>query len=186
MSQPALATAAFLDRILALLAPLFLAATGGDIEAARDAVRSTLASYQIRTDAELRLVALVIAFGFGALDALGKAASPELSLNQVMRLRSNATALSRAGHQNQAVLDRLRKQSPVAEPHPAEPDLPTSAETEDLITFARHIMQAGPRHASPLSRQQRRAAERAAEKARRQQEYQGRRAALLDPDMTRQ
>ena len=72
-----------------------------------DAVRASLASSHARTDAELRLAALVIAFGFGALDALGKAVDPELSLNQVLRLRSNATALSRAGHQNQAVLNTM-------------------------------------------------------------------------------
>jgi hypothetical protein len=181
MSQPTpptTITAAFLDKILTLLAPLFLAATGGDIEAARDAVRSTLASYHARSDTELRLVALIIAFGFGALDALGKAVSPDLSLNQILRLRSNATALSRAGHQNQALLDKLRKHDD-ATPPPADPDLPTSAETEDLISFARSVMQARTQQAAPLSRQQRRAAERAAEKTKRQQDYQARRAALL-------
>jgi hypothetical protein len=181
MSQPAAITAAFLDRILTLLAPLFLAATGGDMVAARDAVRSTLASYHARTDAELRLAALVIAFGFGALDALGKAVDPDLSLNQVLRLRGNATALSRASHQNQAVLDRLHKVGP-AEPAPepgAEPDLPASVETQDLVSFTRAIAPARTQPPAPLTRQQRRAAERADEKAKRQQDYQVRRAALL-------
>jgi hypothetical protein len=178
--QPATITAAFLDKLLTLLAPLFLTATGGNVEAARDAVRSTLASYHARTDTELRLIALIIAFGFGALDALGKAAGPDLSLNQVMRLRSNATSLSRAGHQNQAVLDKLRQQGsaePAPDPEPAEPDLPATAETEDLISFARSVMQAATRPAAALSRQQRRAAERAAEKARRQQDFQRRHTA---------
>ncbi|HEX3574708.1 MAG TPA: hypothetical protein VHU42_08925 [Rhodopila sp.] len=189
MSQPAAITAAFLDKILTLLAPLFLAATGGDMAAARDAVRSTLANSHARTDAELRLTALVIAFGFGALDALGKAVDPDLSVNQVLRLRTNATALSRASHQNQAVLDRMHKAEP-AEPAPepelAEPDLPASIETEDLVSFTRAIAPARTQPPAPLTRQQRRAAERADEKAKRQHDYQVRRAALLGLEATRQ
>lgn len=188
MSHPVAVTAAFLNRILGLLAPLFLAATGGDLAAAREAVRDMLDGYEIRNDNELRLVALTIAFGFGALDALGQAANPELSLNQIMRLRSNATALSRAGHQNQAVLDKLHKQTESEtppEPDPAEPLLPSGSEAADLIAFARAAMQAQPRtpaqttttQPAPQSRQQRRAAERQAEKARRRQEYEGQRRA---------
>jgi hypothetical protein len=178
MSQPATITAAFLDRILTLLAPLFLAATDGDLTAARAAVRSTLASYHARNDTELRLVALTVAFGFGALDALGRAADPELSLTQVLRLRGNAAALSRASHQNQRILDKLRGQNAAPEPQaePAEPSLPDSAETENLITFARSVIHT--QSAAPFSRQQRRAAERAEEKARRQQAFQARRTAL--------
>jgi hypothetical protein len=188
---PVTITAVFLDKILTLLAPLFLAATGGDVSLAREAVRATLAGYNARTDDEVRLAALVVAFGFGALDALGQAANPDLSLNQVMRLRSNATALSRAGHQNQAVLDKVRKQAsaePAPEPEPAapelpasieppvSPELPASIETPDLLAFARSVMQARTlATAAPLSRQQRRAAERHAEKARLRQKEDARR-----------
>jgi hypothetical protein len=192
MSPHTAITAAFLDRILALLAPLFLAATGGDMTAAREAADAMLANYNVQTDDELRLVALTIAFGFGALDALGQATNPALSFNQVMRLRTNATALSRAGHQNQAIRDRLHKQSaakPAPEPEPAT--LPTSAETADLVAFVRSANKArcqtpaAQTHApqtvapsGPLSRQQRRAAERQAEKAQRRREHEARQAAL--------
>ncbi len=198
-------TAALLDRIIGLLAPLFLAATAGDVATARDAARGMLASYNSRNDEELRLHALVIAFGFGALDALAQASGPGLSLNQVMRLRSNATALSRAGHQNQAVLDRRRKQSaaePAPEPEPAQTGLPDSLHTADLVAFARQgkraplasppdesalLQQApldqprppSPSAAAPLTRQQRRAAEREAEKRQRRLDHQARKAALL-------
>jgi hypothetical protein len=143
MSQPAVITPAFLDRILTLLAPLFLGATGGDMAAARDTVRSTLASYHVRTDNEVRLAALVVAFGFGALDALSKAANRELSLDQVMDLRDNATALSAAGHQNQAVLDRLRKPrqaEPAPDPEPA--GVPAGTNVNDLRSFERSGPQA--------------------------------------------
>ncbi len=203
--QSATITAALLDRIIRLLAPLFLDATAGDLIAARDAARGMLASYNSRDDEELRLHALVIAFGFGALDALAQAAGSGLSLNQVMRLRSNATALSRAGHQNQAVLDRCRKQSaaePAPEPEPAQTELPDSLRTADLVAFTRHGKRAPlalppdetaplrqapldqPRPpsapaATPLTRQQRRAAEREAEKRQRRLDHQARKAALL-------
>ena len=186
MSHPVAVTTAFLNRILGLLAPLFLAATGGNLAAARDAVSDMLANYDIRNDNELRLVALTIAFGFGALDALGQAVNPDLSLNQIIRLRGNATALSRASHQNQAVLDRQRKQTdsePAPEPEPelAEPLLPASTATPDLIAFARsgtsprpQLGTATPAPAVSQTRQQRREAERRADKARRRQEHEAR------------
>jgi hypothetical protein len=183
MSHSVTITAAFLDRILGLLAPLFLAATGGDVAAARDAVSATLAGYHIRNDNELRLVALSIAFGFGALDALSQAAGSNLPLNQVMRLRSNATALSRAGHQNEAVLDKVRKQTasePAPEPEPAKPLSPATSKTPESVAVAPPVMQVHPQAIAssiPQSRQQRRATERQAEKARRRQEHEARRAA---------
>ncbi len=181
MSQPAAVTSAFLDKILTLLAPLFLTAAGGKLEVARDAVRSTLTCYNARTDEELRLAALIVAFSFGALDALSQAASPDLSLNQILRLRGNAVALSRASNKNEAALDQLHEQDPAAEAEPAEPELPASIETPALVAFARTA--AAPRTQAaeaPMTRQQRRAAERAAEKAKRQQDYQARRAASLN------
>jgi hypothetical protein len=63
MSQPVALTPAFLDKLLTVLAPLFLTAAGGDMGTAREAVRSTLASYLARNDNQLRLAALVLAFG---------------------------------------------------------------------------------------------------------------------------
>lgn len=133
MSQQAVVSPAFLDQILTLLAPLFLAAAGGDSEAARDAVRQTLAEHRARNDNELRLSALVVAFGFGALDALSKAANKDLSLDEVMDLRDSAIALSTAEHQSQLTLDKLQKRPPTAA-MPA--DLPASAESRDLVAFA--------------------------------------------------
>jgi hypothetical protein len=112
MSQPVAFTPAFLDKVLTFLAPLFVAAAGGDMGTARQTVRATLASYHTRNDNELRLAALVVAFGFGALDALGKAADRALSLDQVMDLRDNATALSQAGDRAQTMLDTLRRRRP--------------------------------------------------------------------------
>ena len=158
MLNPAAFTAAVLDRILALLAPLFLSAVGGDAAAARDAANALLASYEPRTNRELRFAALAIAFSFGALDALSRSADPALTLNQVLRLRGNANALNRAAQQNETRLDK-RSQQPEAAAPEESPDLPASSEIEDLVAFVR------PAAAAPmLSRQQRRFLERQAEK----------------------
>ncbi|MFL5283494.1 MAG: hypothetical protein ACJ8AW_21490 [Rhodopila sp.] len=157
-------TPAVLDRILALLATLFLPSTAGNLEAARSAAAALLASYDVRTGRQLRLAALAIAFSFGALDSLSRAAAPELPANQVLRLRGNANALNRAAQQNEAKLEKLIGQ-PEAAPEAAvfdEPlDLPASSEPPDLLAFL-HTASATP----VLSRQQRRLAERQAEKQR--------------------
>jgi hypothetical protein len=157
-------TAVILDKILAFLAPLFLDVAAGDTEAAKAAAHALLASYNPRTDHELRHAALIIAFSFGALDALSRSAGAELSLNQVLRLRGNAGALNRAALQNQKALDVLRAAS--TDETPASEDLPASLEPADLASFART--------SAPLSRQQRRAQERQAEKAEQRQQEQAR------------
>ncbi len=153
-----------LDRILALLAPLFLSVVGGDVDAARAAARDLLASYGPRTNRDLRLAALTIAFSFGALDALSRSADAELTLNQVLRLRGNANALNRAAEQNETRLEKHSRQHAAAvSEEPA--DLPASSETGDLVAFAR-----ANRSAPELSRQQRRFNERREEKQRRREQ----------------
>jgi hypothetical protein len=191
MSQPATITAAIFDKILAFLAPLFLVAATGDIGAAQEAASAMLASYDPRTNRELRFAALSIAFAFGALETLSKAADPELALNQVLRLRGNANALNRSAQQNEARLEKLQKQPPVeietaateATPDAPAEALPVSTAAADLLTFARSKLKsmmsiATPAvsaplivlvPATPVSRQQRRAAERKAEKVRQRQ-----------------
>jgi hypothetical protein len=143
MTQPAAVASALMDRIFSLLAPLFLAATGGDFEAAREAVRSTLASSDPHGDAEWLLGALINAFGFGVLDVLGTAAGPGHSLDRVIRLRSHAVALSRAENRNQAVLDGMRKRRPGesgVEPERVRPGVCDEAEAEEMLNFARSVL----------------------------------------------
>src|ERR1700760_4815753 len=113
-------TAVILEKMLTFLAPLFLD-VAGDIGSAREAARALLASYEPRTDRELRHAALVIAFSFGALDGLSRSAGSELSVNQVLRLRGNANALNRAALRNEQALEALRAQSPEAEEQSEEP-----------------------------------------------------------------
>jgi hypothetical protein len=175
MLNAACFTPAVLDRILAFLAALFLPSTAGNVETARDAAAALLASYDVRTDRQLRLAALAIAFSFGALDSLSRAAEPELPATQVLRLRGNANSLNRAAQQNEAKLEQLAAQSATTQPDDPQ-DLPASSDTADLLDFLR----AAP--AEPhLSRQQRRFAERQAEKQR-QRELE---AAQLDERVAR-
>jgi hypothetical protein len=202
---PEAITRVVVDKIIVFLAPLFLGTMADDIPTARRAACATLASYGAQTDQELRLVALIIAFSFGALDALGRAVGADLSVNQVLRLRGNANALNRAAQQNENRLEKLRRRcvgfsrptddlrcaAPV-ETASAEPleDLPDSSDTADLVAFARSAMKpttsvamaAGEQDASPtatnapMSRQQRRAVERQAEKLRLRRQEVARRA----------
>jgi hypothetical protein len=143
---------AFQDRILALLSPLFLEAPGGNMAAARETVRTTLDGYNPRTEEELRLAALTVAFGIAALEALGDAADPGLPVNQRLRLRNNASALSRAGHRTQAALDKMHRGD--AQPTTLQPPtLPASAETQDLLVFARTLVPTRNTSTTPLARQ---------------------------------
>jgi hypothetical protein len=130
MSQPTAITSAILDTVLALLAPFFLAATNGDLAAARVAAGQMLADYNAETREELRLAAEVISFGFQALEALSQAAAPDLPINRVMRLRGSAVSLNRSAQQNQRKLDQLQRARKAAEkaeateqpqPAPAQP-----------------------------------------------------------------
>jgi hypothetical protein len=152
------------ERILTFLIPLFLMPANGDANRARQAVEALLASYNPRTARELRLAALAIAFSLGALDALSKSAGQDATLNQVLRLRSSANTLARNAEKAEIAL-QAERQEPSEDQNVS---LPESTDTQALVDFARAM--------PPLSRQQRRHAERLAEKLRRQQENQARQA----------
>ncbi len=170
-------SAAVLDKILGLLAPLFLDVAAPDTGTARRAAQSMLASYEARTNRELRTAALAIAFSFGALDALGRSADPDLPVNQVLRLRGNANALNRAAEQNENRLERLLGR-PALEPAEAtpEPELPAAGATDDLVAFVRSTWKAEKAAAQPASpsRQQQRFADRRAEKQQQREQEQTR------------
>ena len=112
---------AILDTVLGHLALIFLAATGGDLKAARDAANQMLAAYHPQTPAELNLAAAIISFSAQALEALGQSAAPDLPLTRVLRLRGSAVSLSREAHKAQRKLDQLQKaRRTVAEVQPAQ------------------------------------------------------------------
>ena len=175
-------TAVFLETIIARLTPWFLHAACGSLQAAREAALSMLASYDVRTEEEIRLAAEIASFGFDALDALGRSMDPDLPLNAVLRLRGSASSLHRSAHQCQRALDRLREQRGTTEAMPAQPvaTAEPAANAEPAPRQAVDASEPSPSAAPSrpevaLSRQQRRAMQRAAEKARRQQAEQARR-----------
>lgn len=125
MSLPATIAPAALDTVLENLALLFL--TAGDPAAARHAASRMIAAYDVETEQELRLAAAIIRFGFEAMQALSQAAAPDLSLNQILRLRGGAVSLSRESHKFQRKFDQLQrarraaKDQPPAETQPEAP-----------------------------------------------------------------
>jgi hypothetical protein len=158
---------AFLEEMVAHLLHLFIRGAGGDEAAARYAVLSTLAAYDPSDEQELRLAAEIISFGFAALEALAKAMNPDLPLNAVLRLRGNANAAHRSGHQCQRTLDKLRKErrtlSGLAAARSIAPEIPADPTDPAKATNEGHPQSTPP--ALDLSRQQRRELERKALKA---------------------
>jgi hypothetical protein len=109
-----------LDTVLDHLSLLFH--TAGP-QAARQAAHQMVTAYNPATMEELALAADIVSFRLHALQALGKACEPGLSLAKVLRLRGSAVSLSREAHKSQRKLDQLQKaRAAVAEA--ALPDQP--------------------------------------------------------------
>jgi hypothetical protein len=90
--------------IIALLAPMFLTATGGDLAAARAAAADSIEAYRARTHADLLAVAQIVAFSLSALGSLSLAMAPEIPIPLTLRLRGNANACNRSVEQNRRAL----------------------------------------------------------------------------------
>ena len=134
---------AILETILTRLGALFLAGAAGDMTAARQAAAQMLSAYHPETEDELRLAANIVGFSFQALEALGQAATPDMPLTRILRLRGSAVSLSRESHKAQRRLDKLqtaRRQGIPAEtrPEPAQPE-PKIERALDLIETTRTI-----------------------------------------------
>ncbi|MDR3532582.1 MAG: hypothetical protein P4L90_18765 [Rhodopila sp.] len=97
-----------MNLIVAILAPMFLTASGGDILFARMAALQTVNAYRARTEADLLAVAHIVAFGLAALGSLSLSMADNLSLSMTLRLRGNAVALNRAAEQNRRALKESR------------------------------------------------------------------------------
>ncbi len=149
MSLSATLPQAILDTIVAHLAILFLTAAGDDT-AARSAARQMLAAYHPETAEELSLAAEIISFSFHALEALGQAANPELSLSRTIRLRGSAVSLSRESHKARRRLEQIQRarqtaaQAPQAQkPQPAQPNPdPAAQQALDLLATAQETIRA--------------------------------------------
>ena len=181
MSLYAKVSPIFLDKVISLLVSLFLTTAGGNEDAAREAAESTLASYDVETEEEIRLAAEITNFGFGALEALSKSMDPNLPLNAVLRLRGSANALHRSGHQCQRALDKLRKDR-----HRPKIEAKAPVATLEQPAAAAEIppVSVQPQPEIALSRQQRRALQRAVAKTERKRAEQARRDAMRAARLT--
>ncbi len=120
--------------IIALMTPMFLSAADGNIAFARVAAADTLESYRAETHADLITVAKIIAFGLATLGSLCMSMADDLSVSQILRLRSNANALDRSEHRNRLALTASRSVQHAAPLSEQEPDI-------DTLTAAAQQMQ---------------------------------------------
>jgi hypothetical protein len=186
-------TLAALNAVLAQLAIYFLATTNNDPTAARQAAHAMLADYRAETTEEIHLAAAIISFTFQALDALAQAAAPDQSLNRQIRLRGSAVSLSREAHKARRKLDNLHRvrqasadppearaapAQPRSQPSEPTPQRPAPALNAPVGSAPAITTTAATAQTWPLTRQQRRAAERAAAKLQRRSAEQARREAL--------
>ncbi len=142
MSFPAGLPQAILETVLTRLALLFLSGAHGDLGAARFAASEMLQAYNVETPEQLCLAAEIISFSLHALEALGQAANPELSLNRILRLRGSAVSLSREAHKSQRKLDQLQRAGRAgSQPAPAA----------DQPRPGGHQMEAAVRHPPPAA-----------------------------------
>lgn len=116
----------FLDKVVLSLLPYFTAAVP-DPRNARDTIVKALMAYAIRTEAEILEAAQIVAYSFTALDNMGEAATPGVSLPMRLRLCGQTSALNRSKRQCQTALaDSLCQDVPEKVPGPeplrSEPD----------------------------------------------------------------
>jgi hypothetical protein len=153
MSAPNAICPAILNTILGRLTLLFLSGANGDMEVARQAAVQMLSSNNPQTQNELRLAASAISFSMHALEALSQAATPDMPMNKILRLRSGAVSLSRASEKAERRLEQLQKAPPKApddetQPQPAEAQDPQADKAIALIEATRpQITTAGKNHA---------------------------------------
>nr|WP_294553212.1 hypothetical protein [uncultured Rhodopila sp.] len=106
MAAPEPAANNLANLILALLAPMFLWSTEGDIRLAYTAAAQTLNEYRITNRLSLFTAAKIIAFDIATLSSLSLSMYEDVSMPLALRLRGNANSLDRAGERNRRLLDR--------------------------------------------------------------------------------
>jgi hypothetical protein len=119
-----------MNLIVALLAPMFLGVTAGDVGMARMAAIETIDAYQARNLADLIAVAQIIAYGLAALGSLSLSMADDISLSMTLRLRGNAVSLDRSAERSRRVLRQPPRDNPTPY-HPAMTPEPEIARGDD-------------------------------------------------------
>ena len=127
-----------LNLIVALLAPMFLTASGGDIGFASMAAVETVNSYRVRTLADLIAAAQIVAYGLAALGSLSLSMDDGLSLPMILRLRGNANACTRSAEHNRRALEQTRPddRAPCHQPAPTRDPADAQYEAEVAANLA--------------------------------------------------
>jgi hypothetical protein len=126
-----------IDLVADLLAPMFIAAAGGDYRYARLAAMETVWSYKAATQADLLQVIQIVAYGLAAVRTLCVSMTEEVSVPTLLRLNLSAERLSRAeSRARKARLeDRCRQNvsktdKKTAPPRPRPTETPVATATE--------------------------------------------------------
>jgi hypothetical protein len=125
-----------MNLIVTLLAPMFIGAAGGDIGFARMAAIETVNAYRTRNPADLISIALIIAYGLAALGSLSLSMADNLSLAMTLRLRGNASALTRSAELNRCALEKTREGNATSHHLANEPESRTAATADDDLDEA--------------------------------------------------
>jgi hypothetical protein len=133
-AEPETGSSALLDAVIALLAPMFLWSTGGDVACARLAAMEALAAYRATGSRSLITATKIIAFELAALCSLSQSMSEEISLSMTLRLRGNANSMDRAAERNRRTLEQ---DCGTAE----SPGLPTEARLEQAVAEAQRMVE---------------------------------------------
>jgi hypothetical protein len=104
--SPASPDTSLVNLILALLTPMFLWSSAGDIRLARAAAAETLNAYRIANRLSLWTVAKIIAFDIATLSSLSQSMYEDISISLALRLRGNANGLDRSGERNRRALEQ--------------------------------------------------------------------------------
>jgi hypothetical protein len=131
---------AFRLTIIQQIAMMLLAASNGNLNDAREAAAATLAGFDPKNEAELRLVARIVGFSLQAGEALAQAAEYGMPITRVIRLRTGAVALSREAQKAEQQLTKLRQAAAESEAQPeVEPVPPNVEKTAELVEDTRKI-----------------------------------------------
>ncbi len=105
-TEPAAPANNLANLILALLAPMFLWSTAGDIRLAYSAAAETVNEFRIANRLSLFTVAKIIAFDIATLSSLSLSMYEDVSMLLALRLRGNANSLDRSAERSRRLLEQ--------------------------------------------------------------------------------
>ena len=139
---------ALLNLIVILLAPMFLAVSGGDLTYARMAALETVNSYRAETRTDLLTIAQIVAFGLAALGSLSLSMADDLSLSMTLRLRANANACSRSVEHGRRALQAARQHAQ-SQPRSEQPQQPAAQAEGEPVPTSLAAAPAAPASSAP-------------------------------------